>query len=37
VVRKATRLFRQIQGHALSIEETRALITEAIQQWSQQQ
>jgi transcriptional regulator with XRE-family HTH domain len=37
VVRKATRLFRQIQGHALSIEETRVLITEAIQQWSQQQ
>jgi transcriptional regulator with XRE-family HTH domain len=37
VVRKATRLFRQIQGHALSIEQSRALITEAIQQWSQQQ
>jgi transcriptional regulator with XRE-family HTH domain len=36
VVRKATRLFRQIQGHALSIEQSRALITEAIQQWSQQ-
>jgi hypothetical protein len=37
VVRKATRLFRRIQGHALSIEETRALISEAISKWQSQQ
>jgi hypothetical protein len=37
VVRKATRLFRRIQGHALSIEETRALISEEIRKWQSQQ
>jgi hypothetical protein len=37
VVRKATKLFRRIQGHALSIKETRALLSEAIQQWNSQQ
>jgi hypothetical protein len=30
-------LFREIQGHALSIEESRSLISEAIQQWNSQQ
>jgi hypothetical protein len=37
VVRKAAKLFREIQGHALSIEESRSLISEAIQQWNSQQ
>jgi transcriptional regulator with XRE-family HTH domain len=37
VVRKATRLFRKVQGRAVSSDETEALITEAIQQWSHQQ
>ena len=37
VVRKATTLFREIQGRALTTEETRILITEAIEQWNSQQ
>jgi transcriptional regulator with XRE-family HTH domain len=37
VVRKATTLFRKIQGRALTTEETQALITEAIEQWNSQQ
>jgi hypothetical protein len=37
VVRRAVKLFREIQGHALNIEDSRSLISEAIEQWSQQQ
>jgi transcriptional regulator with XRE-family HTH domain len=32
-VRKATKLFRQIQSRGLNIEDTRALIREALQRW----
>ena len=37
VVRKATTLFREIQGHALTTEGSRAVIAEAIEQWNSQQ
>lgn len=37
MVRKATKLFREIQSRALNTEDTRALIREALQRWSQQQ
>jgi hypothetical protein len=37
VVRKAITLFKDIQGRALTTEETRARITEEIEQWKSQQ
>jgi hypothetical protein len=36
-LREATRLFRDIQSRALNVEDSRTLIREALQRWSQQQ
>jgi transcriptional regulator with XRE-family HTH domain len=36
-LREATKLFRDIQSRALNVEDSRTLIREALQRWSQQQ
>src|SRR5258708_39163260 len=36
ILREATKLFRQIQSRALNVEDSRTLIREALQRWSQQ-
>jgi hypothetical protein len=36
MVDKATAMFERIRGHALTIEESRVIIQEAVQRWSQQ-
>jgi hypothetical protein len=36
MVDRTTALFERIRGHALTIEESRAIIQEALQRWSQQ-
>jgi hypothetical protein len=37
ILRESTKLFRQIQSRALNAEDSRILIREALQRWSQQQ
>ena len=37
MVDRSTALFERIRGHALTIEESRSIIQEAVQRWSQQQ